>query len=866
MIPISGDASGHHPGYTNAEGEVVLDGASSPGIELNGTVEIKPADGSGYAVQSAPIDVHSRTNTTVVVEEQVTVSGRIVDENQTGLTDSFVLVGNNDSFYFTRTNSTGWYELGVPQNDTYQISVIQRNGTQDIDLPRDGVTDIYEADNLTVDSSDINTGTYTVPDSQGILGVRVVNESGDPVEGANVSIFGDQDGGLRGGGWLEWTNEDGYYTAGGHRGVEAAGDYNVRVKPPENSDQYVAKTYWKNLTVTNDTDLVFTLNESNMSPSTVNGWVQAEDGTTPEGVVTLKSRLGAPGSDESTLGSDGRYSLTADDEGTYQVSFRQPNGNIDNVPDLYPLHRVYTNDPQSLGNDVLPSANRLNVTVVDSDGSPVSDVHVNVFYGGNRVFDYISGTTTQAGELAIGDTYGVEVAGPNAVPNDYGGNVHVQAYGPNDTFAGSRLTVTNDTDITIELRNRTDVTGTFIRPDSQPAVNRTAVVLGDTNGTTGGAIVRTDDAGNFTASVAQNGTYNVKFRQERYDTAGKSFPRDGVPDVYAVTQRDVGTSPEDVGTISLPTASLLNVSVVDSNGTSVENARVTIDHRNDGSVAFVSGNTLANGTMILDATGKPGVELSGDLRLTVEAPPNSTTLEGAVTTETLTLTDDRNVTVQLNTNETNNTTVDGVDVTAVAPTTSAGVGDTVTVDLVAQNVTDSVGAFEATLSLTNDSVGTIQDVSVLGSPNTSAVDYGANNSTVSVDAFGMNTAQTGDVVLARVNVTLDAAGDTDVNVSNTVLATADGNDITVTSETGTTLTATNLSPVAGATNPPSDIDGDGSFEDINGDGNVTVSDVQAMFANRDDPVLEDNVDEFDFTGNGEVNIVDVQQLFVEVSS
>ncbi|KTG27105.1 hypothetical protein [Haloferax profundi] len=70
------------------------------------------------------------------------------------------------------------------------------------------------------------------------------------------------------------------------------------------------------------------------------------------------------------------------------------------------------------------------------------------------------------------------------------------------------------------------------------------------------------------------------------------------------------------------------------------------------------------------------------------------------------------------------------------------------------------------------------------------------------------------------------------------------------------------SPLGELPNPPADLDGDGLFEDINHDGNVTVSDVQALFANRDGSVAQDNAGRFDFTQDGQLNIVDIQHLFV----
>jgi hypothetical protein len=68
-------------------------------------------------------------------------------------------------------------------------------------------------------------------------------------------------------------------------------------------------------------------------------------------------------------------------------------------------------------------------------------------------------------------------------------------------------------------------------------------------------------------------------------------------------------------------------------------------------------------------------------------------------------------------------------------------------------------------------------------------------------------------------------------------------------------------PVGDFANAPTDPDGDGLYEDVNGDGSVNVGDAQALFANTDDPVVQNNVAAFDFNGDGSVNVGDAQALF-----
>jgi hypothetical protein len=68
-------------------------------------------------------------------------------------------------------------------------------------------------------------------------------------------------------------------------------------------------------------------------------------------------------------------------------------------------------------------------------------------------------------------------------------------------------------------------------------------------------------------------------------------------------------------------------------------------------------------------------------------------------------------------------------------------------------------------------------------------------------------------------------------------------------------------PIGDFDSAPTDPDGDGKYEDVNGDGSVNVGDAQAIFANTGDPVVQNNVAAFDFNGDGSVNVGDAQALF-----
>lgn len=71
--------------------------------------------------------------------------------------------------------------------------------------------------------------------------------------------------------------------------------------------------------------------------------------------------------------------------------------------------------------------------------------------------------------------------------------------------------------------------------------------------------------------------------------------------------------------------------------------------------------------------------------------------------------------------------------------------------------------------------------------------------------------------------------------------------------------------VTGDGAPAQDLDEDGLYEDVNGDGAFTIVDVQALFANLDSDVVQENASKFDFNGDGEVDVTDVQALYARLN-
>ncbi|WP_277554665.1 S8 family serine peptidase [Halobaculum limi] len=558
VMPVNGDATGHHPGYTNADGEVVLEYADSPGVEANGTLQIRiPATGP-YLETVKEFDVQNRTNATIVLNEETTISGQLVDERGDGLSGDFAVVNGPGVFDPTETNATGNFSTVVPGNATYRIGYVQQNDSTSVFFPRDGVTDLYVPTNVTVGSGSVSVGTETIPDAAGVLDVRVVDESGNPVHDANVTINPTtiESATL---GFIANTSEQGYYTIGGKRGLEANGSYLIEVEPG-NATGYVDETRTRNVTVTNDTTVRVQLNTT------------------------------------ETAGIDVDYTLES--------------------------------------------------TEVET-GSPVN----------------VTATVTNNG-------------------------------------------------------NTTDTETVRLFVDEEVVANETVTVAaGDTETVT---FSRTLD----------RGTHKVRVN-------------------------------------------------------ALSGTRVTVSNR------------------------------------------VSTTFEPS--------------TVRVNT------------------------GDERTVNLTLANATNGVGALDVTLSLANVSTARITGVTVVPDGGSTNVDIASDGGSARVTAALLDTNDTGSVPLLRVTVAGGTNGSTTLTATPNEISDEPGLPYIVDANATTTVQVGDVPPIGNNSARPTDVDGDSKLEDVNGDGEFTVSDVQTLWKHYKNDAVQSNAGAFDFNGDGEVNVVDVQKLFAALN-
>jgi PKD repeat protein len=189
------------------------------------------------------------------------------------------------------------------------------------------------------------------------------------------------------------------------------------------------------------------------------------------------------------------------------------------------------------------------------------------------------------------------------------------------------------------------------------------------------------------------------------------------------------------------------------------------------------------------------------------------------------------------------------------------VNGSTTFDVVVENADGGVGAYSLALSVDDGETAAIEDISV-DEDALSDVQISSDGSSATADVALLDTEQNGSVTVATVTVAGNADGETDIDLGVSSLGTESGDAYEVTAENGATLTVAEL-VVGGSEQPAQDLDGDGFYEDVNGDGEVNELDVQLLFSERNSGVVQGSPDAFDFNDDGEFDILDIQKLYFE---
>ena len=202
-----------------------------------------------------------------------------------------------------------------------------------------------------------------------------------------------------------------------------------------------------------------------------------------------------------------------------------------------------------------------------------------------------------------------------------------------------------------------------------------------------------------------------------------------------------------------------------------------------------------------------------------------------------------------------------VDVDSMA----VGYGQTGQVALTASSLPTGFSGAEVTVSVSNPEVASITGVEFsegLGltessmSNDGSAVTIRAADTDRNVQAGGRH------VPLATLTVRGDSTGTTDLQVGVNQMDNEDGNPIDANARTGVLVTGP---PTVTGGSAPTDPDGDGLYEDLNGNGRLDYEDIEILFSSFDADSVTMNKSAYDFNENGQLDFDDIVDLYQKVN-
>jgi len=238
---------------------------------------------------------------------------------------------------------------------------------------------------------------------------------------------------------------------------------------------------------------------------------------------------------------------------------------------------------------------------------------------------------------------------------------------------------------------------------------------------------------------------------------------------------------------------------------------------------------------------------------------------------TLTVTDDQgatNSTTQTVTVTDPSTRPSERTVSLTPKTHTTATNTTVTYEITLTAAVGGVGAFSnLTVDVSDPAVAELTAISTDVSAGANSGVYAGGASAYVNVPFGGDTADSGTVTLATVEVRANATGTVTLNLTITGdIAMENGTLYQIDTVADGTLTVTSGPdvPAVVGSDPPRNTDDDPQLEDVNGNERLDIGDVQALFANRNGDAIKNNVDAFDFNGNDRIDIGDIQALFSEL--
>ena len=178
---------------------------------------------------------------------------------------------------------------------------------------------------------------------------------------------------------------------------------------------------------------------------------------------------------------------------------------------------------------------------------------------------------------------------------------------------------------------------------------------------------------------------------------------------------------------------------------------------------------------------------------------------------------------------------------------------------------NGLASYNVTVSLSNTSIAEIISVSF------PAWAISHDNSLLPADSVWIKAVDTNNCIIpgaTNINLgTLTIRGDNGGISNITIIVTAMDNDGPYSMPVHTIPGQIEVIPVVslpGHVNPPTDPDGDGIYEDMNGNGVKDFDDIVVFFNNMEWIGANEPVLYFDFNGNGRIDFDDIVKLFEEL--
>jgi len=204
-------------------------------------------------------------------------------------------------------------------------------------------------------------------------------------------------------------------------------------------------------------------------------------------------------------------------------------------------------------------------------------------------------------------------------------------------------------------------------------------------------------------------------------------------------------------------------------------------------------------------------------------------------------------------------------------------GEEIELDLVLANAPEGVQRFDISLFIEDPSVAQVQGIrgGVISGPFFQVVNQTERLVEFrAVDLDDLINPESKDLVLATLNLAGMKEGETGFNVEINLFVSDKDNHLEPLVEVGSSLSVitapepitgpqVGLSPIGGQ-----DLDGDGVYEDIDGDGEFTAKDIALFAYHVDSEMIQRYRQLFDFDGDGGANFADAMRLasLIELSS